>query len=94
MDEYVLVTTTHRGVFCGRRGEGDLPDHITLHDARNCIYWHQSMGGFLGLAAVGPNDSCRIGAAVSEITLYDITSVTPVTAEAIAEWRKATTWVG
>lgn len=84
----VLVTTEFRGVFFGYVvDDKKLPDQITLKDVRNCIYWHASVGGFLGLAASGPNSDCKIGAQVSELTLYKVTSVSPVTAEAEKKWR-------
>ena len=86
----VLVTTEFRGVFYGEvKKDSKLPEEITLTNARNCIYWSSDVGGFLGLASVGPNSSCKIGKKVSEITLYKITSVTPVSEEAIARWEKA-----
>ncbi len=84
----VLVTTEFRGVFCGTvADDSNLPNEITLTGARNCIYWASSVGGFLGLASHGPNDDCRIGSRVDELTLYKITSVTPVTDEAAAKWE-------
>ena len=86
----VLVTTEFRGVFFGEvKNDKDLPAEITLKNARNCIYWASSSGGFLGLAAKGPNKDCRIGAQINEITLYKITSVTPCGEEAIDAWKKA-----
>jgi len=69
----VLITTEFRGVFFGYtndEGSKNLPESITLKDARNCIYWSSDCGGFLGLAAKGPSKDCRIGAKVSKLTLY------------------------
>lgn len=83
----VLVTTEFRGVFFGYvKDDKKTPDQITIEKARNCIYWHESVGGFLGLASAGPNDKCRIGAQVPELTLYKVTSVTPVSPEAEKKW--------
>lgn len=85
----VLVTTEFRGVFFGHiKDDTKLPNEITLTNARNCISWSSSVGGFLGLAATGPNADCRIGKGVGELTLYKVTSVTPVTDEAIKAWEK------
>lgn len=85
----VLVTTEFRGVFFGHvKDDTKLPNEITLTGARNCISWSSSVGGFLGLAATGPNADCRIGKRVDELTLYKVTSVTPVTDEAIKAWEK------
>ena len=86
----VLVTTEFRGVFFGKvKNDAKLPSEITLTDARNCIYWSSDCGGFLGLASDGPNSNCRIGKQVPELTLYKITSVTPVTNKAVKAWEEA-----
>ena len=84
----VLCTTEFRGVFFGYvKDNSKLPAEITLTDARNCIYWASSVGGFLGLAAKGVDSNCKIGATVEEITLYKITSVSPVTDAAAKSWE-------
>lgn len=86
----VLVTTEFRGVFFGFvKDDSKLPAEITLTNARNCIYWAASVGGFLGLASKGVDSNCRVGAQVPELTLYNITSVTPVTEEAAKKWEAA-----
>lgn len=88
----VLVTTEFRGVFFGYMEKGEekkLPGEVTLKTARNCIYWAASVGGFAGLAEKGPNKDCKIGTQVSEITLYKITSVTPVSESAAKAWADA-----
>lgn len=85
----VLVTTEFRGVFFGFiKNKTKLPEEITLTNAKNCIYWDSSVGGFLGLASKGPNSHCKIGSTVKELTLYKITSVTPVSEDAVKEWEK------
>ena len=84
----VLVTTEFRGVFFGHvKNDKNLPNEITVTGARNCIYWAASCGGFLGLADTGPNKDCKIGRRVDEITLYKITSVTPVSDAAVKAWE-------
>ncbi len=84
----VLVTTEFRGVFFGYiKDEKKLPAEITLTKVRNCIYWSSDVGGFLGLAANGPTSGCKIGVEVPEITLYRVTSVTPVSDEAAKKWN-------
>jgi hypothetical protein len=89
-NQAVLVTTEFRGVFFGFvKDNSKLPAEITLTKARNCIYWASSVGGFLGLASKGPDGNCKIGSQVEEISLYKITSVTPVSDEAVARWEKA-----
>lgn len=88
MTKAVLITTEFRGVFFGRiKDDTNTPHEITLTDARNCIYWSSDCGGFLGLAATGPTEGCRIGKKVSELTLYKITSITPLEDVAIAAWE-------
>jgi len=83
----VLVTTEFRGVFFGFvKEDKNLPDEITITKVRNCIYWSSDLGGFLGLAAQGPNGSCKIGAQVEELRLFKVTSITPVSDEAAKKW--------
>lgn len=88
----VLVTTEFRGVFFGYADlleREKLPDEILLARARNCITWSDDIGGFLGLAATGPNKSCIVGAEVSELILFKITSVAIVSDAAINAWHNA-----
>lgn len=85
----VLVTTEFRGVFFGFvKDDKKLPAQITMMKVRNCIYWHSSVGGFLGLASNGPNEQCKLGAEVPELTLYRVTSVSPVTDGAVEKWTR------
>ena len=85
----VLVTTEFRGVFFGYvKNDKNLPEEITLTNARNCIYWSASCNGFLGLASEGVKSGCKIGAKVDEVKLYKITSVTPVTEKAAKTWEE------
>src|ERR1700679_679677 len=84
----VLVTTEFRGVFFGYvKSDSKLPDEITITKARNCIYWAASVGGFLGLASKGPDSQCKIGVEVPELRLFKVTSVTPVSDEAVQKWN-------
>lgn len=90
MTKPVLVTTEFRGVFFGYiKDDTKLPAEITLTGARNCRYWSSDMGGFLGLASRGPSKDCKIGPRVPEMTLYKITSVTPVESAAAEKWEAA-----
>lgn len=83
----VVVTTQHRGVFFGYATDvnGAI---IKLRAARNCIYWSSDIRGFMGLAATGPNKSCKIGPA-ADISLRDITSVIECSPEATQAWEAA-----
>jgi len=86
----VLVTTKYRGVFFGYLDyEPNGPGKIILKNARGCVYWSSDCKGFLGLAATGPTSSCRIGPQVSELTLYGVTSICPVTVDAERQWESA-----
>lgn len=84
----VLVTTAHRGVFFGYATDTS-GETVVLERARNCLYWHESVRGFIGLAANGPNSQCRIGPACSRIELRNITSVSDVSADAVRAWESA-----
>ena len=87
----VLVTTEFRGVFFGyMNGEAKkLPAEVTLKNVRNCLYWAADCGGFLGLAANGPTKGCKIGTLAPELTLYRVTSISPVTDKAAEAWEKS-----
>ena len=90
MKKAVLVTTEFRGVFFGYvKNDKKVPEEITLTNARNCMYWSSDCGGFLGLASNGPSSQCKIGKEVKELTLYKITSITPVSKEAAKKWKNA-----
>ena len=86
-ERYVLVTTAHKGVFAGYAQKTDGAT-IKLRAARNCIYWTAAVKGFLGLAATGPDNSCKIGPA-ADIELRDITCVAEVTDAAAQKWEAA-----
>jgi hypothetical protein len=62
---------------------------LRISGARNCLYWHQSIGGIGGLAAVGPNDMCRIGAVVPWQIVHGVTIVRGCSAAAAAAWVAA-----
>ena len=82
----LLVTTAHRGVFFGY-GAITTDKIIRLEQARMCVSWSTDCKGVLGLAVKGPSASCRVGPAVTAITLQDVTSITEVSDEAVAKWE-------
>ena len=85
---HVLITTKHRGVFFGGLiEERDNGETVVLKDCQNCIYWNTEVHGFLGLAAGGPTESCKVGPAVPKTTLYAVTSITECTDEAVKAWE-------
>lgn len=86
----VLVTTAHRGVFFGYMASKVKKEHVTLTRARNVVYFDSATKGFLGLVANGPTTGCRIGpCAVDKSTLFDITGVFTVSAEATKKFEDA-----
>ena len=88
MKKAVLVTTEFKGVFFGYvKNDKKLPDEITLTNVRNCMYWSADCKGFLGLASNGPTSNCKIGMKVSQITLYKVTSISPVSDKAVEKWE-------
>lgn len=84
----VVVTTAHRGVFFGYAANTSGKT-ITLKRARNCIYWTAAVKGFIGLAATGPLEGCRVGPQAVMIELRDITAVLTCTPEAVKAWEGA-----
>ncbi len=86
-EQPVLVTTAHRGVFFGYATDVD-GETIALKRSRLCLYWSTDVKGFMGLAATGPTNGCRIGPA-ADITLRNITAVLTVTPEAVKAWESA-----
>ena len=83
----VIVTTAHRGVFFGYATD-TAGETVSLKRSRMCIYWSADLRGFMGLAASGPNSSCKIGPP-ADITLRSITAVVEVTPQAEAKWNSA-----
>ena len=83
----VLITTAHRGVFFGYAVDAS-GETVKLRSARLCVSWSADMRGFMGLAAVGPSKSCRVGPP-ADIELRGVTSVVDVTPEAVQRWESA-----
>ena len=87
---HVLITTEHRGVFFGELSEDQdrAAKTLTLKNCRNIIMW-SGKKGFLGLAAHGPEEGSRIGAAAPSVLLHGVTSVSECTSDAT---RVLTSW--
>ena len=85
----VLVTTEHRGVFFGYLDGEPSKERVTLTQCRNCVYWSVDVHGFVGLAAAGPSEQCRIGPPAQSLTLYDVTAVAEVSPDAVDRWEAA-----
>lgn len=87
MDQPVIVTTAHRGVFYGLLSDDQdrTSKALTLTNCRNAIYW-SGKRGFLGLASHGPEGGSTIGATAPRVLLHDVTSVTECTEAAANKW--------
>lgn len=83
----VIITTEFGGVFFGY-AEDTSGETVRLKRARLAIFWSQDVNGFMGLAATGPSDGCRIGPR-ADIELRKVTSVIEVSSEAVAKWELA-----
>jgi hypothetical protein len=87
VERAVVVTTEHRGVFFGY-AEDTTGDVIRLRAARLCVRWSADLRGFMGLAAFGPNEACRVGPP-ADIELRKVTAVLEVPAYAVKKWEAA-----
>jgi hypothetical protein len=87
MERWVMVTTDKRGVFAGKIVADDAPQSVVLEECRMCVYWDTGVRGVLGLAADGPNSTCRITKAAPQSTLYGVTSVNTMSDKAVQAWR-------
>lgn len=85
----VLVTTSHRGVFFGYLHGEPAKEKVVIDRCRNVTYWDVTTRSFMGLAAQGPSEKCRVSAASGEAsTLFDITGVFACTPEAVEKFEK------
>lgn len=87
----VLVTTQHRGVFCGYLPEGTDVSQRTLRDmkrTRMAIRWGTTRG-VAQLAETGPTAVSKIGAPADLAVLHDITAVWMVRDVARLAWEAA-----
>lgn len=83
----VVVTTEYRGVFFGYVKDcSNLPESIELTEVCNCRSWSEDMRGFVGLIKMGPSDSCKIGPSADSMTLWKITSCSPVSEAVATRW--------
>lgn len=83
----VLITTAHRGVFFGYLVGAASKAKTKITQARNCVYWSADVKGVFGLAVTGPSATCKVGPAVPELEVLDVTSISTVTDEAQQKWE-------
>lgn len=85
----VVITTENRGVFFGYvEDDSELPQRITLSEARMCVYWDEGTKGVLGLASQGPTDRCRISDSVPELEAWGVTGRMLCSSQAIEAWER------
>ena len=87
----VLITTDKdkRGVFLAYIDPEDVDkDNIPATDIQMCVYWTTAMHGVLGLAAMGPDNGCRISPPVKRGVIKGVTFVAEVSDEAVKAWKK------
>lgn len=89
----VIVATENRSVWFGYTDD-TTGDKIVLENARNCIYWSRSIGGYGGLAAIGPDANCRIGVQVPKHEARGVIAVSYPTPAAISKWENADVYRG
>lgn len=85
----VVVTTSNNGVYFGYIVGKASPDRVVLRNCRNCLYWDDSVRGYVGLSVVGPGEACFVGPAAPEMTLYGVESIAECTEVAVAAWESA-----
>lgn len=90
-DQWIVCSTSFAGIFFGKVKEyiavPGVGATITLTEARQCLYWEEVVGGYVGLAVIGPSKGSKLGTIVAEITLHTVTSDMPATRQAIAAWK-------
>lgn len=85
----VIVTTKHRGVFCGQTATATKASDeiVKLTGAKMAMYWGTTKG-IHELADTGPTSKSRISAP-ADVELVDVTAVFEVTERAEKAWAAA-----
>ena len=86
-DEWVVLTTKHRGVFYGRIIKRVGTREIHLADARVCVWWSKETRGFIGLAAHGPKAGSKVSEPCPKMEVLDVTGVLHASDEAREAWE-------
>jgi hypothetical protein len=84
----VLVTTERRGVFFGFLAEHDPDKRVAVLTNIRCAIRWRTTGGFLELAAKGPNVNSKIGTEAPASRVDLITSITVCTDAAAKAWQE------
>lgn len=83
----LVVTTAHKGVFFGY-GIPTTEKTIRIENAQMCVYWSPDVKSVVGLAAIGPTKTCRVGPVAPAVTLQEVTAVIEVSPQAEAAWKE------
>ena len=89
-DRYVVVTTEKKGVFFGVLEE-ETETSVVLRDLQCCVYWSINVRGFVGLAANGPTETCKITDSAPRAKINGWTSILDASEKAVERW-KAKPW--
>jgi len=89
MQQALIVTTVHKGVFFGYGEPMTDSPTIKLERCRMVLYWPPETKGILGLATEGPLKGSRVGPAAPSIILRDVSAIIGVSEAAIAAWERA-----
>lgn len=85
MSTPVLVTTEGGGAYYGHyTTDAQAPEKLELENARIIVEWQTGELGFLVLASVGPDGYATISPAVSNLTIFNVTSIAECSVEAAA----------
>jgi len=73
-NDYVLITTKHRGVFCGYLSADESPNSVTLRECRMVIRFGTT-DGLLQLTRTGPTALTKMSKTAPSARVFDITGV-------------------
>lgn len=83
----VVVATKHSGVFFGYTSDSS-GQTVKLKNGRMAVYWTSDVRGVIGLASVGPSETCRVSYE-TDMEVRDVTLVLEVKEGAVQQWEKA-----
>ena len=94
LGKYCMVRSKDAGVFAGTLVERDGQE-VVLKDARRIWYW-DGAASLSQLATTGTSlpENCKFPAPVSEVMLFGVTEIIPITdaaaksIESVAAWKK------
>lgn len=82
----LVITLENNDVYFGYlEAEGD--DFVVLRSARNCLYWHEGLHGYMGLAIAGPNQDCFVGPAATRVKFKGVKTMVECSDIAAKAWE-------